>query len=166
MQPGAVVIRAEKLIKEAKDDMVNKILLIAVVAWAAAQVAKLLISMAVYHKFDINYLITGGGMPSSHSALVCACAVSTAFETGVNSPMFAVAAVLAFIVMYDAAHVRRETGKQSRILNYILSNWEELRPEEFEADLKELIGHTPLQVAAGAVLGVTIGIGGSLLPIW
>lgn len=142
--------------------MVNKILILAVAAWAIAQVLKLLISMTVYHKFDINYLITGGGMPSSHSALVCACATSTAFETGLGSPMFAVAAVLAFIVMYDAAHVRRETGEQAKVLNYIMRNWAEFRPEDFERELKELIGHTPLQVAVGAVLGIAIGIAGCL----
>ena len=143
--------------------MVNKILVISVAAWAIAQVLKLLISMAIYHKFDIKYLTTGGGMPSSHSALVCACAVSTAFESGLDSPVFAVAAALAFIVMYDAAHVRRETGEQAKVLNYIMRNWDEVRPEEFEDELKELIGHTPLQVAVGAVLGTVVGLGGSLL---
>lgn len=143
--------------------MVNKVLLISVAAWAIAQVLKLLISAAVYHEFDITYLTTSGGMPSSHSALVCACAVAAAFETGVDSPVFAVAAVLAFIVMYDAAHVRRETGEQAKILNYIMRNWGQAKPEEFEAELKELIGHTPLQVAVGAVLGVAVGAGGSLL---
>ena len=143
--------------------MVNKILVISVAAWAIAQVLKLLISMAIYHKFDIKYLTTGGGMPSSHSALVCACAVSTAFESGLDSPVFAVAAALAFIVMYDTAHVRRETGEQAKVLNYIMRNWDEVRPEEFEDELKELIGHTPLQVAVGAVLGTVVGLGGSLL---
>lgn len=146
--------------------MVNKILLIAVAAWAVAQVLKLLISMAVYHKIDLTYLFTGGGMPSSHSALVCACAAATAFETGIDSPVFAVAAVLAFIVMYDAANVRLETGKQAKVLNQLLRSWGEGRPEKFEAELKELIGHTPLQVAVGAVLGVAIGVGGSLLSIY
>lgn len=146
--------------------MVNKILLIAVVAWAVAQVLKLLISVAVYHTLDITYLFTGGGMPSSHSALVCACAVSTAFEAGLNSPVFAVSAVLAFIVMYDAAHVRLETGKQARVLNLLIRSLGVSKPEEFEEDLKELIGHTPLQVAVGAVLGAAIGVGGSLLTIW
>jgi hypothetical protein len=143
--------------------MVNKILLIAVSAWAAAQVLKLLIAWAVYRKLDLTYLTTGGGMPSSHSALVCACAVSAAFETGLDSPVFAVAAVLAFIVMYDAAHVRLETGKQAKVLNQLMRNLGEGRPETFEEDLKELIGHTPLQVAVGAVLGVAVGVLGGLL---
>lgn len=143
--------------------MVNKILLLAVAAWAIAQVLKLLISVAVYHKFDITYLTTGGGMPSSHSALVCACATTAAFENGIGSPTFAIAAVLAFIVMYDAAHVRRETGEQAKVLNYIMRNWVEFRPEDFEKELKELIGHTPLQVAVGSALGIAVGIAGNLL---
>lgn len=136
------------------------VLFIAVSAWAIAQVLKLLISIAVYRKFDITYLITGGGMPSSHSALVCAAAVSTGICSGFDSPVFAMAAVMAFIVMYDASHVRRETGKQSKVLNYIMSTWEEKLPEQFEAELKELIGHTPLQVAVGAVLGIAVGLAG------
>lgn len=143
--------------------MVCPVLLIAVAAWAAAQVLKLVIATAVYRKFDITYLTTGGGMPSSHSALVCAAAVSCGISAGFDSPTFAVAAVLAFIVMYDAAHVRRETGEQAKILNYIMSTWEEKRPEQFEAELKELIGHTPLQVAVGAVLGVAVGLLGSFI---
>ena len=143
--------------------MVNPVLLIAVGAWAIAQVLKLLISIAVYRKFDITYLTTGGGMPSSHSALVCATAVSTAICAGLDSPVFAVAAVVAFIVMYDAAHVRRETGEQAKILNYIMRNWADMRPEEFEEELKELVGHTPLQVAVGAVLGVVVGLVGGFL---
>jgi len=141
----------------------SPVLLIAVAAWAIAQVLKLLISMAVYRRFDITYLTTGGGMPSSHSALVCAAAVSCAMSDGFDSPVFAVAAVLAFIVMYDAAHVRRETGEQSKVLNYIMRNWVDSLPEDFERELKELIGHTPLQVAVGGVLGVVVGLAGSYI---
>ena len=143
--------------------MMSPVLLTGVAAWAAAQVLKLLIATAVYRKFDITYLTTGGGMPSSHSALVCATAVSCGMIEGFDSPVFSVAVVVAFIVMYDAAHVRRETGEQAKVLNYILRNWEELRPEETEAELKELIGHTPLQVAVGAVLGIAVGLLGSFI---
>ena len=143
--------------------MLSPVLLISITAWASAQGLKMLISAAVYRKFDITYLTTGGGMPSSHSALVCAAAVSCGMSAGFDSPVFAVAAVVAFVVMYDAAHVRRETGEQAKVLNYILRNWEEFKPENFERDLKELIGHTPLQVAVGAVLGVAVGLLGSWL---
>ena len=141
----------------------SPVLLIAIAAWAVAQGLKLLIAAAVYRKFDITYLTTGGGMPSSHSALVCAAAVSCGMSAGFDSPVFAVAAVMAFIVMYDAANVRRETGEQAKVLNYILRNWGEVRPEEFEDELKELIGHTPFQVAMGAVLGVAVGLTGSFI---
>ncbi|MCI8698373.1 MAG: divergent PAP2 family protein, partial [Oscillospiraceae bacterium] len=141
----------------------SPVLLIAIAAWAVAQGLKLLIAAAVYRKFDITYLTTGGGMPSSHSALVCAAAVSCGMSAGFDSPVFAVAAVMAFIVMYDAANVRRETGEQAKVLNYILRNWGEVRPEEFEDELKELIGHTPFQVAMGAVLGVAVGLAGSFI---
>ena len=143
--------------------MLSPVLLISIAAWASAQGLKMLISAAVYRTFDFTYLTTGGGMPSSHSALVCAAAVSCGMSAGFDSPVFAVAAVVAFVVMYDAAHVRRETGEQAKVLNYILRNWEEFKPEIFERDLKELIGHTPLQVAVGAVLGVAVGLLGSWL---
>ena len=139
------------------------VLWIAIAAWATAQVLKLLISIAVYRKFDITYLTTGGGMPSSHSALVCATALSCGICAGFDSPVFAVSAILGFIVMYDAAHVRREAGEQAKILNYIMRTWEEQRPEQFEDDLKELIGHTPLQVAVGAVVGLAVGFVGGWL---
>ena len=143
--------------------MVSPILLIAAAAWAAAQILKLLISIALYRKFDITYLFTGGGMPSSHSALVCATAVSCGISSGFDSTVFAVSAVLAFIVMYDAAHVRRETGEQSKVLNYIMRNWAEYRPEDLERELKELIGHTPLQVAVGGILGAAVGLLGGFI---
>ena len=141
----------------------SPVLLIAIAAWAVAQGLKLLIAAAVYRKFDITYLTTGGGRPCSHSALVCATVVSCGMSAGFDSPVFAVAAVMAFIVMYDAANVRRETGEQAKVLNYILRNWGEVRPEEFEDELKELIGHTPFQVAMGAVLGVAVGLAGSFI---
>lgn len=144
--------------------MISPVLLMAVAAWAIAQVLKLVISMAVYRKIDIKYLLTGGGMPSSHSALVCACATGVGYSVGVNSAVFAVAVVMAFIVMYDAANVRKETGEQAKILNYMMNNWaDQEKPDLFDDDLKELIGHTPLQVAVGAVLGIAVGVAGSLI---
>ncbi len=143
--------------------MVTPILFLAVAAWAIAQALKMVISVVVYRKVDWSYLFTGGGMPSSHSALVCACAASIGVTEGIDQPIFALAVVLAFIVMYDAANVRKETGEQAKILNYIMKNWDEYRPELFAEELKELIGHTPLQVAAGAVLGVLVGVLGALL---
>lgn len=143
--------------------MISPILFLAVAAWAIAQGLKMLISVIVYRKVDWSYLLTGGGMPSSHSALVCACASGIGMTAGFDQPVFALAVVVAFVVMYDAANVRKETGEQAKILNYIMQNWNEYKPELFAEELKELIGHTPLQVAAGAVLGVIVGVAGAWL---
>lgn len=143
--------------------MITPILFLSITAWAIAQGLKMVIAMVIYRKVDWSYLFTGGGMPSSHSALVCACAAGIGMTAGMDQPIFALAVVVAFIVMYDAANVRKETGEQAKILNYIMKNWDEYKPELFAEELKELIGHTPLQVAAGAVLGVLVGVAGSLL---
>lgn len=143
--------------------MITPILFLAVAGWAIAQVLKMVIFVIVYRKVDWSYLFTGGGMPSSHSALVCSCAAAIGMTEGIDQPIFALAVVLAFIVMYDAANVRKETGEQAKILNYIMKNWDEYKPELFAEELKELIGHTPLQVAAGAILGVLVGVAGAWL---
>jgi len=143
--------------------MVNQALLLSILAWAIAQVLKFFIYAAVHREFESSYLFTGGGMPSSHSAFVCACAVSVAFQAGLDSVSFAIIVTLALIVMYDAANVRKETGKQAQVLNHIMENWKEMKPEELPGQLKELIGHTWLQVVMGALLGVAVGVAGCLL---
>lgn len=143
--------------------MITPVLIMAVAAWAIAQVLKLLIATAVYRKFDLKYLSTGGGMPSSHSAMVCACATGVGFSQGLDDPLFAIAAVLAFIVMYDASNVRWETGKQAKVLNCMMRSWSGEKPELLKKELKEMLGHTPFQVAMGALLGVAVGIVGSLI---
>ena len=142
----------------------NLILSLSILAWAVAQVSKFFVNLATSGNRDWHYLLTGGGMPSSHSATVCACASSVAYFHGFGSTYFALAAVMAVVVMYDAFNVRQETGKQARVLNYIMENWPQMKPEEiFDKALKELVGHTPLQVFVGALLGVAIGWGGSYL---
>lgn len=141
----------------------NVILTLAVLAWAAAQALKVVVILVQERKVDWRMILSGGGMPSSHSAFVCACASSTGCTCGFSSPMFALAAAFAFIVMYDAANVRHAAGEQAKILNYIMDNWTEMRPEFFVEHLKELLGHTPLQVFFGALLGILMGVGGSWL---
>ena len=142
----------------------NLILSLSILAWAVAQVSKFFVNLATSGNRDWHYLLTGGGMPSSHSATVCACASSVAYFHGFGSTYFALAAVMAVVVMYDAFNVRQETGEQARVLNYIMENWPQMKPEEiFDKALKELVGHTPLQVFMGGVLGVAIGWGGSYL---
>lgn len=143
----------------------NLVLLLSVIAWAVAQILKVIVVLVAKKKLDIHYILSGGGMPSSHSATVCACAASTGMVVGVQSPAFGIAAIMAFIVMYDAANVRKETGEQAKILNYMMEHWNEMKPELFGKELKELIGHTPIQVFAGALLGIFIGLFGCWLAL-
>ena len=139
----------------------NYLLSISLTGWLVAQVLKTLINGLFLGKFSLERMWGSGGMPSSHSALVCACASGIGMTAGFDQPVFALAVVVAFVVMYDAANVRKETGEQAKILNYIMQNWNEHKPELFAEELKELIGHTPLQVAAGAILGVIVGTAGA-----
>ncbi|MDD5938687.1 MAG: divergent PAP2 family protein [Clostridiales bacterium] len=141
----------------------NLILNLAILAWAAAQVIKFFVVLATEHRVDWRYILSSGGMPSSHSSLVCACASSVAYLYGWSSPLFALAAVLAVVVMYDASNVRRAAGEQAKVLNYIMEHWNQMKPEMFGKQLKELLGHTPLQVFMGALLGIAIGWGGAWL---
>ena len=135
----------------------NLVLDLAVVAWFIAQVLKVLINLVVHRKMDIQLLISSGGMPSSHSALVCACAVTIGRLDGFSSTAFALAAVLAMVVMYDACNVRRAAGEQAKVLNYIVEHWVEMSPAMVGEELKELLGHTPLQVLMGSLLGIAVG---------
>ena len=143
----------------------NLVLLLSIVAWAVAQILKVVVLLVWKRKLDMHYILSGGGMPSSHSATVCACAASTGMAAGFGSVAFAVAAVMAFVVMYDAANVRKETGEQAKILNYMMEHWNEMKPDLFGKELKELIGHTPIQVFAGALLGILIGVAGYYIAV-
>lgn len=138
----------------------NKVFIAAALGWTVAQVLKTLIHMFFTKKFVAERLVGSGGMPSSHSATVCALSVSTAFECGVGSVEFALACFLAIIVMYDAMGVRRETGIQAKMLNDMLKIFEDMGRKELSPDekLKEFVGHTPLQVLIGALLGAFIAI--------
>ena len=137
--------------------MSNLVLDLAVLSWLAAQVLKVLINLTIHKTLDLNLLVSSGGMPSSHSALVCACAAAIFRLEGFDSTLFALSTVLALVVMYDACNVRRAAGEQARILNHILEHWAEISPAMVGEELKELLGHTPLQVVMGALLGVFIG---------
>ena len=137
----------------------NQIFVAAVLGWLVAQVLKTIIHMIVNKQFVAERMVGGGGMPSSHSATVCALATATGMRYGGGSFEFAVAIMLAIIVMYDAMGVRRETGIQGRVLNEMLEIFTNMGKEiSAEAKLKELVGHTPLQVLMGAVLGCVIAV--------
>ena len=129
----------------------------AVAGWALAQLIKMLIALWRERKLNLGHLVASGGMPSSHSALVTGLATAVARISGLNSSVFALAAVFAGVVMYDAAGVRLAVSKQARILNIMLDDFFHERGVK-EDRLRELIGHTPIQVIAGAVVGITVGI--------
>jgi len=137
--------------------IMNKALVIPAGVWVISQVLKVLVVLAREKRLELRFLVGSGGMPSSHTALVCSLATVVGMTQGFGSVVFAVVAILAMVVMYDAAGVRRAVGRQSAILNRIVKELLEKRPrDEVERDLREFIGHTPFQVIAGAVLGISI----------
>ena len=137
--------------------LANRLLINGIIAWACAQILKTFIHAGINRKFDWHRLFGDGGMPSGHSATVTSMAVTAAYEYGVGSSVFAIMAMLATIVMKDAMGVRLETGKQAKIINEITNLLDPVEP--FSQDhLKEFVGHTPLQVFFGALLGVCIAL--------
>ena len=138
----------------------NIIFMSAITGWFVAQVLKTFIHIIVNKQFVAERLVGGGGMPSSHSATVCALATATGIRYGGGSFEFALAAVFAIVVMYDAMGVRQETGKQGKVLNEMMEIFTQMGKNiDAEKALKELVGHTPLQVLMGAILGIIIAIG-------
>jgi len=138
----------------------NRIIQTGAVAWVLSQVIKTVIHLILNKKIVWERLVGDGGMPSSHSATVTSVAVATGFTAGWDSPVFAVAVFLAIIVMHDARGVRRETGKQAVVINNMLEFFEKMGAGDMtpEQTLKEFVGHSPLQVAVGAVLGFVVAI--------
>jgi acid phosphatase family membrane protein YuiD len=134
----------------------NKVLLACITAWFIAQVLKIILTYYSSKKIDFTRFVGSGGMPSSHTSFVMALSTSIGKLYGWDSAIFAVALCFAFVVMYDAAGVRRAAGTQARLLNIIIEDLTHNKPIEHEK-LKELIGHTPKEVLAGAVLGILIG---------
>ena len=135
----------------------NRILNVSILAFVVAQILKVGVHFIRYRKFEVSRAIGSGGMPSSHAATVCALATSVGRISGTHTAQFAISAVLAIIVMYDAVNVRQAAGQQAKILNYIMEHWHDASPELFKKNLKELLGHTPLQVLCGAILGIALG---------
>ena len=136
----------------------NPVIDCALLAWFLAQLIKVILDVALAGKLEWQRFFSSGGMPSSHSALVVACAASIGKLYGVQSPSFALAAILSAVVMYDACNVRRSAGDTAKLVNQILAHVEKLTAEDFADDLREVMGHTPLQVLMGALLGLGIGL--------
>lgn len=139
----------------------NFVLVTALCASFLAQIIKVLLNLFTFHRFIPERIWGAGGMPSSHSATVCAMVAATGRYCGVNSSQFAIAAVLSIIVMYDAMGVRYETGEQAKLLNRLFSEWIDQGAASFpflrDKKLKEMVGHTPIEVLTGAVLGMALG---------
>lgn len=133
------------------------IILSALIAWAIAQGIKILIAFAKTRKWDSQLLVASGGMPSSHTALVVATSCRVGMLEGFDSNAFAICVVLSLIVMYDAVNVRRSVGVQARKLNQMLETFRESGHLD-EEGVKEILGHTPLQVAGGFVIGLLVGL--------
>ena len=133
----------------------NKFFIVALSSWATAQVLKTIIHAAIYKKLELERLFGDGGMPSGHSATVTSVAAMSALVFGLGSFEFAIAAILAIIVCHDAMGVRRETGKQATIIIEMMELLEAMTKKDLpEAKLKEFVGHTPLQVGAGIIIGI------------
>jgi len=135
----------------------NPILLAAIIAWLIAQTLKVLIEFILLKRWNWALVFQAGGMPSSHSAMVSASALSTGLLFGFDQAIFALAAILAMIVIYDATGVRRESGKQAVLINSIIEEISKgkIPPQE---KLKEVLGHTPGEAFLGTTLGLTIAV--------
>lgn len=137
----------------------NRVFMAAIAGWFVAQILKTIIHMWFSRKFVAERLVGSGGMPSSHSATVCALATAAGIEYGGGSFQFAMAAIFAIVVMYDAMGVRRETGIQAKVLNEMMEMFIKMGKEmSVEDKLKEFVGHTPLQVIIGALLGIMVAV--------
>ena len=147
----------------------NYMLISAMASWLLAQIVKVFTGMFKERKFSITTLLfSTGGMPSSHAAVVCGLSTSSVILNGIGSPFSAICIVLSIIVMIDASGVRYETGKQAQILNKLMKELfsPENTPAEFNTKLKELVGHTPIQVVMGALLGIACAIGLAVFMVW
>jgi acid phosphatase family membrane protein YuiD len=133
----------------------NHILISALVAWTLAQAAKVPVEFFSTRRWNWALLFSVGGMPSSHSALVASTAHAIGLHLGFDSPIFALALVVAIVVIYDATGIRRETGMHAEIINSMISDLAAGHPLKGE-ELREILGHTPIQVLAGALVGIII----------
>lgn len=144
----------------------NFILVTAMVAWLVAQVLKTIINCMLCRKVDISRMWGDGGWPSAHSATVCAMVAATGRVAGVNSAIFAIAAVVAIITMHDAMGVRRQAGEQAKVLNQLIREWLDQGAQKLpilgDKQLQEMVGHTPIEVISGALVGFLVGI---LMPM-
>lgn len=134
------------------------VLVTSILSWFTAQVLKVIFTLIEKKRLDFRRFVGSGGMPSSHSAFVTSLATAVGLQNGFSSTEFAISTVFALVVMYDAAGVRRAAGQQARILNKLVEQWEKSDFSDTDKRLKELLGHTPKEVFAGALLGMAIAL--------
>ncbi len=135
----------------------NEVLWTAILCWFVAQFLKFIFTLIKYKKIDITRFVGSGGMPSSHSSFVTGLANSIGIKSGYGSNLFAFSLVFALVVMYDAAGVRQSVGKQAAVLNRIFEQQQNQKFLKVEfSELKELVGHTPMEVICGALLGIVM----------
>lgn len=135
----------------------NAILISAVAAWLIAQIIKVIVNVVLFKKVNLKLILSSGGFPSAHSAAVSALSFGIAKYYGWDSPIFAVSVVFSSVVLYDAAGVRRAAGKQAAVLNQLVERLQAI-PNFDQNRLKELIGHTPLEVVGGVCVGIIVGL--------
>lgn len=134
-----------------------KYIIVPFFVWFGIQLFKFIYDLVKSKKFNFKRLMQAGGMPSSHSGVVISLTTMIGKNVGINSPLFAVALIFSFIVMYDAAGVRRAAGKQAKLLNKIVET-PRLTSLQVSERLVEVLGHTPVQVIVGAAIGVIVGL--------
>lgn len=135
----------------------NKYIYIPILLWFFIQLFKVISDLVITKRFNFKRIMGAGGMPSSHSAIVTGLATLIGKYEGVNTPIFAVSLILALVVMYDACGVRRAAGKQAALLNKIIET-PGLTGVQVRERLVEALGHTPIQVFVGALIGIVVGL--------
>ena len=135
----------------------NKYIYVPILLWFCIQTYKLLYDLVTTKKFNFKRILGAGGMPSSHSAVVVGEATLIGKNMGVDTPIFALSLILAFVVMYDAAGIRRAAGKQAKLLNKLIET-PGLISMQVSEKLVEVLGHTPIQVIVGAAIGLIVGL--------
>jgi acid phosphatase family membrane protein YuiD len=141
----------------------NRVFFVVLFAWIFSCVLKGFLVWMKDKRLDMTRFMGPGGMPSSHSTIVTSLATCIGIKNGFDSTLFVVCCAFALVVMYDASGIRRAAGQQAKMINMIIDAWEESDPLEKQIRLKELLGHTPLEVFAGATLGILIAV---LAAVW
>ena len=143
----------------------NNVLFVVLFAWLFSCLLKGVLEAIRYRRLDFTRFFGPGGMPSSHTTIVASLAFCVGFTEGFDSAKFVVCCVLALVVMYDASGIRRAAGQQARMINMIIEAWEENDLALKQQKLKELLGHTPLEVLGGAALGIAVAVSANALSI-